>query len=219
MGASCLCRHCGAVIGTDDINVATDLALCRACGRSMPYSSIAATHGLPEVDLSSPPAGLRIEHDLIKGIRMTWRKLNPIVFFLIPFTALWSGLSLWGIYGHQIADGKFDLATSLMGLPFVFGTLVLVSVILFMLAGQHRVGLDRGYLETFSGVGSIGRRRRIPFGPGSNVRLIDSQIKVNRIPQHLIAVTTGDQTLRFGTMLPHNARLFIAAALQKAARP
>jgi len=219
MGTSCLCRHCGAVVATDDINVATDLALCRACGRSMPYSSIAATQGLPEVDLSAPPKGLRIEHNLVSGLAMTWHRRNPAVFFLVPFTALWSGLSLYGIYGRQIADGEFDPTVSLMGLPFVIGTLVLAGVILFMLFGLHRVRLDRGALETFSGVGGLGRRRRIPFGPGSNVRLMDSQIKVNRILQHLIAVTTGDESLRFGAALPHDVRLFIAAALQKAARP
>ncbi len=36
------CLHCGQALDLADTNVATDVALCRACGRSMPFSAVAA---------------------------------------------------------------------------------------------------------------------------------------------------------------------------------
>jgi hypothetical protein len=66
---------------------------------------------------------VRVGQSLINGIEITYRRLSPVVLFLIPFTALWSGVSMWGIYGRQLVQGKFDPAHSLFGLPFLLGTM------------------------------------------------------------------------------------------------
>ena len=216
MSGAFACVHCGAPIDTADTNVGTDLALCRACGKSMPFSAIAATAPEPEPDLAKPPAGVTVTRSLISGIDFVYRRLNKTVFFLIPFTALWSGLSLAGIYGSQWTSGEFDLATSLAGLPFVVGTIVLLGVIVFMLFGAWRVNIDRGRVRFFVGVGPIGRRNEIALGAGTRVSLTDAYVKVRRFPQQLITVTTGEQTVQFGSGLPHEVRVYLAALLRKA---
>jgi hypothetical protein len=210
------CVHCGAAIDSADTNVGTDLALCRTCGKSMPFSAIADAQAWPEPDLSKPPAGITVESSLISGIDFSYRRLNKVVFFLIPFTAVWSGVSLAGIYGSQWNQGKFDLATSLAGLPFLVGTFVLLGVIVFMLFGSWRVHIDRGRARFFVGVGPVGRRHEIALDASTQVRLSDAYVKVRRLPQQFITVTSGDRTVQFGAGLPHDVRVYLAAMLRKA---
>ena len=119
------CSSCGAGIVLADVNVSTDIALCRACGKTMPFSDIAPIPGAADMDLTRPPKGVRVEDSPIRGRSIIYRKISPVVFFLIPFTAAWSGFSMTGIYGRQIAKGEFDPASSLLGLPFLIGAIVL----------------------------------------------------------------------------------------------
>ena len=210
------CPHCGAPISLADTNVATDLALCRACGQSSPFSSLAQHAEMAAVDLASPPKGVRVGQNLLSGIELTYRRLSPVLFFLIPFTAFWSGLSLSMIYGPQFMKGKFDPSASLSGLPFLIGTVVLLAVIAFLLFGHWRIRIDRGECGVFCGVGPFGRRRRIPLGPGSRVSLEMSAFKVNNVPRRHVVVSTGGRGIKFGATLPGDVLLFMAAVLQKA---
>ena len=170
------------------------------------------------VDLSQPPRGVKIAHSLISGIDLTYRRFNPAVLFLIPFTAVWSGLSLWGIYGSQIATGKFNAAASLAGLPFLLGTIVLISVIAHMLFGRWHVHLDRGTARLFTGVGPFGRRREMTLGPGAQVSLAPGRVhRRGRRTQDIILEHDG-RRVNFGGSLPDEVRLFFAAVLRQAVR-
>jgi hypothetical protein len=212
------CLHCGQPVALDDINVDTDVALCRACGRSMPFSAIADGDELARVDLAQPPRGVKVDRSLISGLDLTYRRFNPAVLFLIPFTAVWSGFSLWGIYGSQIASGRFDPVISLAGLPFLLGTMVLVSVILYMLLGRWRVHIDRGTARVFHGLGPLGRHREIALRHDTQVSLVASRVRVNGQPRREIRVITDDARTNFGATLPEDVRLFLAALLRQAAR-
>ena len=168
-------------------------------------------------DLSQPTRGVTVSRSLISGIEIVYRRINPVVFALIPFTALWSGLSLWGIYGTQWINGKFDPVMSVAGLPFVIGTVFLLGMIIFLLFGSWRVHLDRGKARFFTGVGPVGRRREIALGADARVELADAYAKVRRIPQQIITVKNGDRTVDFGAKLPHDIRLYFAEVLREAA--
>ena len=173
---------------------------------------------LDDVDLSKPPRGVKSSTSLISGIDITWRRVNPAVLFLIPFTALWSGGSLWGIYGTQFSRGTFDPASSLMGLPFLIGTVVLLGVILQMLFGAWHLHIDRGRARIFRGIGPVGRRSETTLGPRTSVRIVDSRLRVNGRLKREIAVDNGGRIVNFGAMLPEDVMLFFAAVLRKAAR-
>lgn len=167
-------------------------------------------------DLSQPPRGVSVSRSLISGINIAYRRVNPTVLFLIPFAAIWSGLSLGGIYGKQFGEGKFDPVMSLAGLPFVIGTIVLVAVILFMLFGKWRVQINRGVARFFVGIGPCGRHNEIAFDGGTRVDLPDAYVKVRRIPRQVIKVTTGERTVNFAAGMPHEVRLYFAAVLREA---
>jgi len=168
------------------------------------------------IDLTKPPRGVTVSRSLVSGMEIVYRRINPMVWVLVPFTGLWSGLSLWGIYGKQLTEGKFDPVMTLAGLPFVIGTFVLVGAVIFMLFGSWRVHLDRGIARFFVGVLPFGRRNDIAFDAGTRVELLDAYVKVQRIPQQIIAITTGERTVNFGAGLPHDARLYFAAILRSA---
>ncbi len=210
------CGHCGAAIDLADTNVATDIALCRACGQTMPFSSVAEQSELEEVDLAAPPKGVSVGGDAIGGIVIGYHRFSRVLFFLIPFTVLWSGGSLAAIYGSQIAKGSFDRGASLAGLPFLVGTAVLLTVITFLAFGRRRIAVGRGQCEVFMGIGPFGWRRGIPLASGTTLRLEPSSVTINKVRQRDVVVTTGERTLKFGATLPEEARVFIAAVLQKA---
>ena len=83
-----------------------------------------------------------------------------VIFFLVPFTVVWAGGSLSGIYGTQIARGKFDLGTSLFGIPFLLGSLVLTGLCLFMLFGYSAVESSGGTGRVSRGIGPFRWHRR-----------------------------------------------------------
>jgi hypothetical protein len=209
------CSSCGAGIVLADVNVATDIALCRACGKTMPFSEIAPIPGAADVDLSRPPKGVRIEDSPIRGRSIIYRKISPVVFFLIPFTAAWSGFSMTGIYGRQIAKGEFDPASSLFGLPFLIGTIVLVSVIVFMLLGRWRFSYNRGQLEVATEVGPIGWTRRLACDKTARVSIKASAWRQNNVPQNQIHVECLGNSLKFGAMIPEDRKPFIAEAIRR----
>lgn len=50
-----------------------------------------------------------------------------MALFVVPFTCVWSGISLGGIYGRQVSSGQFDPTSSLFGLPFLIGSVFLIG--------------------------------------------------------------------------------------------
>jgi hypothetical protein len=209
------CGSCGAGIALADVNVATDIALCRSCGKTMPFSDIAPIPGAADVDLSRPPKGVRIEDSPIRGRSIIHRKTPLVVLFLIPFTAVWSGGSMTGIYGRQIAKGEFDPGMSLFGLPFLIGTIVLVSVILFMLFGRWRFSCNRGQLEVATEVGPISWTRRLACDKSARVSIKASAWRRNNVPQNQIHVEYQGNSLKFGAMIPEDRKTFIAEAIRR----
>jgi hypothetical protein len=212
------CPDCRAEIPLDDINVAKDLALCRACGKTWPFSSLQSVAEVAGVDLSLPPRGVRVETGMDGSTVITYRRLSGALLFLVPFTALWSGGSMAGIYGTQIARRHFDWKMSLFGLPFLAGTVVLCSVITFMLFGKWKITVRRGEGTVFVGVGGIGRTRRFDCGPGTRASLEASSVRVNNQSQEAIVVSrAGEKLLTFGAALSsRDVKLFIAAAMNRA---
>jgi hypothetical protein len=209
------CQSCGAAIALADVNVANDIALCRACGKTMPFSEIAPIPGSENVDLANPPKGVSIEESPIHGRSILYRKISPMVFFLIPFTAAWSGFSMYGIYFRQFKEGKFDLGQSLFGLPFFIGTLFLVSLILMGLFGRWRIGYSGGVLATAMKVGPFGWTRRLVCDKSARVSIRPAKWQKNDVPQHLIQVECQGSTLKFGSPIPDEAKAYIAEAIRR----
>ena len=169
------CPKCGEVIREEDL---VALEVCDGAGDSVLLSA-------------APPAHLSVE-TTIEGIAtvttVRFKRVNPLALFLIPFTCIWSGGSLSGIYGSQIAKGAFDLRLSLFGLPFLFGSLALLGVCMFLLFGKHVLRLSAGKGSYFVGIGPLGTTRRFSYGRYTKIE--EDVVVVNRR-------RGGSQTTRF----------------------
>ena len=212
-----VCPGCGQKIPLEDINVAKDLALCRACGKTWTFSLAATAKELKNVDTANPPKGIRIETDFEGATKITYKRISPIAFFLVIFTAFWGGGSMIGIYGSQIRKGEFKLTDSLFGIPFLLGTIVLCSVTAFLLFGRWEIRIWRNEGTVFVGVGPFGWRRRFVCDPGTRVSLEMTAVQINNRSQEAIVVQRGDQkVISFGTGIANReAKVFIAASLAR----
>ena len=161
-----LCPSCQATIPPEDVNVGTDLALCRACGKTTAFSSIAGIERLPKVDLSAPPPHVKVGTTLDNQLLIVYKRISPIVFILIPFTLIWSGLSMGAMFSHG-----FNVEQRLIGLPFAFGSLVFLAVIIHLLCGRWEIRAGDGTGSVFVGVGNLGWRRPFEYSRASVVSL------------------------------------------------
>lgn len=215
MNESYACEHCGVAIPLADVNVSNDIALCRACGKTMPFSNIAPMAGAAGMDMTRPPKGVRFEQNPIRGKSILYKKISPVVFFLIPFTLVWSGFSMGGIYGSQIMSGEFNWVLSLFGLPFLIGTVVLVTTILFGLFGRWRITFRQGVMEAVAEIGPLGWTRRISHDRSARVSIKASGWSNNGRPRNVIQVESMGNVLKFGSGIPEEAMCFIAEAIRR----
>lgn len=209
------CPQCRLEIPPADFNVATDRAFCRQCNTEHRYGELAAViRPSVDFDANSPPKHIHIFDD---GFQQTivYRRISPILFFFIPFTALWGGGSMYGIYLRHLLKGEPVPADQILfGLPFLFGTVVLLTAILYMMFGKTTIQLQGPESWVFLGVGPIGWRRNFDVDAIEQIRLVDTGTKINEQSAPAIELQFRERgALRFGTMLTPDSKSFIAQYL------
>jgi len=163
------CPACRSAISTDDVNVSTDIALCRRCDKTFSFAELALASTAPTANLSMPPRGAWFEQ-YPGGFRVGATTRSWGALFLVPFTCVWAGGSLGGIYGTQFLHHRFNLGTSLFGIPFLLGSCMLITMCLITVAGKIELTLRDDQLSIFTGVGLIGWTRRYLWSDFSLVR-------------------------------------------------
>ena len=157
------CPRCHTEIPLDDVNVATDMALCRRCNQTWSFADLQLDGRVQTINAQTPPKGtwLREDHSGTFTVGATTRSWGAL--FLVPFTCVWAGGSLTGIYGTQIYSGHFNLFFSLFGLPFLIGSICLIGMTLMTIGGRVTVTVNGGEGVIFTGVGAVGWRRRFSW--------------------------------------------------------
>ena len=212
------CPECGAELPFADVNVASDVALCRKCGRSGSFLKSSSVPQMTDEELARPPKGIRLQREFGDALSIVARPKRTALFFLVPFTAIWSGVSIVGIYVVPLAKGQFEWASSLFGLPFLLGTAALMLVILYQLFGKTTVTLSKGLVRVHTGLFGHGRTREAACGKGTTVSVQNSNYSVNDVPQKEIVLTSGGKDFTFGAMvLSDEAKKYVAAMLRRAA--
>ncbi len=200
---SVVCPICRNEIPIEDVNVSTDVALCRRCRKTFQYAELLEDNRYAEVDPEHPPKGTWFTTTL-RGFEAGASTRSAAAFFLVPFMCLWSGGSLTGLYGTQIAEGKFDPARSLFGLPFLLGTIVLGAVTVMAICGSTVVRVEGEQGVVFTGIGSIGWRRRFNWQEVTAIRITEQRGNKGQISRQL--TLEGKQRINFAAGL-HPMRL------------
>lgn len=197
----------------DDINVSTDLALCRACGKSFRFSEIVGEPSSSGPDLNSPLPGAFFEQ-LPDGFRVGATTRSGMAVFLVPFTCVWAGGSLSGIYGSQIVKGHFALGPSLFGLPFLMGSCVLISMCALYTMGQMTVTKSSDRLSIFAGVGGLGWTRNYSWSDFRTIRDDYAPGSFNWNRQGRLIALEGKRRVAFGSLWTDERRYFVLHAIR-----
>lgn len=213
-----LCPGCGQKLPLEDVNVAQDMALCRACGYTGAFLSAAAIPRMTDEEMARPPKRVTLERGFDDALTITCRPKKTALLFLVPFTAFWSGISMTGIYIVPLATGRFEWKLGLFGLPFLIGTLVLLGLILNVLLGKTTVTLTKGKVAVGTHLPGWRRIRELECGKATTVTIEKSGYRVNNIPQPEIVLRSEGRELKFGALgMSHDVLTYVAAVLRRAA--
>jgi hypothetical protein len=237
------CPKCGRVILGEEVNVAADVAYCRACNLSHQLSTVTRVAELEAgVDLNRPPEGAwRRSDGSGTFVGATHRSLGTALATLI-FSLFWNGivsvfvlLALAGTLRHLdipvpewFPAPKMDGGPMGAGMtiflwifltPFITVGLVMIGVFLSALAGRTEVQIGRSEASVFSGIGSLGYRRRFDPRSVEDVRIDDRQWRDSdgdrRRKTNIEIETREGRRIKFGSMLTDERRRFVAVAVRR----
>ncbi|MCG8471618.1 MAG: hypothetical protein MI742_07150 [Desulfobacterales bacterium] len=201
------CPICAKVIPSSQTNIATDLAFCEKCNESFSISEFIEMASLDTDPLNEePPKGAWLKRGMF-NIVVGASTRSPIAFFLIPFMCVWSGGALMGIYGSQIKSGQFDLRVSLLGVPFLLGTIVLGAWSLMTIIGKVEVSVGNDS-SVFVGIGSFGWTRRFDWQSVKSIKEGYSKNDTTEI------VLDGKKHLKFGSGLNEDRKHYLIKVLK-----
>jgi hypothetical protein len=237
------CSRCGKVIPSEDINVANDVAYCRACNLSHQLSSLTqGTEVDGDVDLNNPPAGawyasdgmgpvIGATHRSLSGalgalaISLFWNGIVS-VFVLVALAGTLRNLGI--TLPHWFPAPKMNGAPMGVGMtiflwlfltPFIVIGLTMIGAFLSSLGGRTEVRVTNAEGVVFTGIGTLGYRRRFDASGVKDVRLDDRQWRnSNGNLQHktcIVIETREGKQVKLGSMLTPERRKFVAGAVRK----
>lgn len=225
------CPQCRTPLAPEDLNAPADVAVCRSCGELTRLSVLlaaagelsqpgrgaltqAAASGLERpVDLGQPPKGVTLVQEA-EGFRISVSLRSAAVLFTLPFQLVWSGGSLGGIYGSQIARGQFDPLMSLFGLPFLIGSLILGAVNVMGLFGRWTLEVHRGEGKVWVGALGLGRTRTFTWRGLSEVVLRPATLQ-NKNGSGMELELRSAKDFRLGATLSNDRLEWIGRALNQ----
>jgi len=209
-----ICPSCRSEIAIEDINVSTDIALCRSCDRTFSFSEIVGGRSpAGGAELNSPPRGAWFEQ-LPNGFRVGAATRSWMALFLVPFTCVWAGMSLSGIYGRQILSRNFNAFDSLFGPPFLIGSCLLIGMCAMTVAGKVEISKTDDQLKVFTGIGPIGWSRNFIWPGFTSVREDNGRGVFNFNRQASVVVLEGKGRVTFETMWSEERHYFVLSALR-----
>ncbi len=210
------CPECHAAILEDDINVGTDIAKCDSCGQVFRISDQIGDddndRGPRDTTDLVAPSGTKFVRTS-NGFVLSASTRSKIAWFLVPFSAVWIGGSMGGIYGAQIVSGQLDPTLSLFGVPFVIGSMVLGAFTAMKIVGKV-VNSAEGYDGSiFTGVGGYGWKRNFSWSDVDRVRE-DVGSMMGQNAHHQVIRLEGRRRISFGFMLSDEKRYFLLKTLE-----
>ena len=202
----------------------TKTYVCPKCGERLRLEDLIAEDDTStrneQLLYRNPPKHLTVESEYADGLPVTtlrYKRISPSALFLVPFTCVWAGGSMAGIYGSQIAKHAFDLKLSLFGIPFVIGSIVMVLSCLFALFGKQVLTLSCGNGTYFRGVGPFGRTTRFGYNRETKVLYGETAYCVNgrRLPCLKLTNMNATVSAKICIGMGEDALEYIAALLRR----
>lgn len=239
------CPKCRAVIPADDINVSANVAYCRLCHLAHSLSALAGRGGgiNPELDLDRPPVGAwKRSSPLGTIIGASHRSIGSAIGIFL-FAAFWNGIvsvfialalsSTISPLGITLPDWlptpRMNNSTMTVGMtiflwlfltPFIAIGLAMIAAFISCLFGKTEIRLRDWEGEIFSGVGSLGFRRKFKTDAVRDVRIDDDHWHDSKGRQRnktqVVVELIEEKPIKFASSLPEDRRQFLAANLRAA---
>lgn len=238
------CPKCHREIPTDDVNVATDVALCRACNLVHRFSELVQVAELEEgVDFAHPPAGAWYRESGMGAVIGATHRSMGTALGLLAMSLFWNGivsvfvfLALSATLHHlhvpipawfpPVKINKSEMGvgmTIFMWLfltPFILIGLAMLAGFLSALGGRTEVTIKNGAGVVFTGIGALGRRKRFNAQFVKEVRVDDKRWRDSdgdrRGTKQIVIEMQDGKPIKFGSMLREERMKFVAAAVRKA---
>ena len=205
------CPKCNSDVPAFNINIQTDIAKCDNCSHVFKLSEAIETVDTT-FDINNTVSGTWYIRNM-DNIVIGGTTRSAIAFFLVPFMLIWSGGSLGGIYGTQIASGEFSLFQSLFGIPFLLGSVLFWSIAIMAIWGKVELKIDKYGGTIFTGVGIIGIKQKFVWNDIANIREKDYANSRRNYGSHI--AMEGKNIITFGSGLSEERKYYLLKSLQK----
>jgi len=204
------CPNCQRAFFPEDMNLVTGVARCPACGQVTQLAGVGdPDFNPPEIPL--PPKGAWYRDTGTEQVfGATTRSSNAVT--LVLFSAAWSGLPLGIFYGLQILRAKFSLALTLIGAPFLLGSVFLWFFTLQNICGKVEVRTQDGGGMAFVGIGRLGWRRGFAWDEIEAIEGAWPNERRGRVDE--CVVLRGKKVISFGRMLSGARQHFMVKVLR-----
>jgi hypothetical protein len=238
------CSKCKTVIPSDDVNVANDLAFCRACDLSFKLSEL--TYGselTADLDVHHPPQGAWYHSDgagTVIGashrsvgaalgtlaIALFWNGIVSVFVLIVTASTLRHfGMSLpeW-FPAPKMNGGDMGVGMTIFMwiflTPFIAVGMALALAFLSALGGRTEVQINNAQSMVFVGIGALGYRRRFDASSVKDVRIDDKVWRDSdgdrQRKTNIVIETREGKLIKFGSMLREDRRKFMAGAVRNA---
>jgi hypothetical protein len=209
-----LCPLCLSVIPAARRDAASDMAACDYCGVNFSLADLTAGASVPDgFALRAPPSGAWFEKTT-GGWRLGASLHRPDAWLLVAFVCAWVSAALWGFVGSQITEGELDPGLTLIGIPFLFGGVLMGGFVAMLVAGKVVVAVEGDAGSVFAGVGRLGSTTRFDW---SAVTAVAMDVGYARGESRMAAkaiILAAPQWFRFGQLLRAPRREYMLHALR-----
>lgn len=219
------CPNCRTVIAQDDMNIKEGVAVCSRCGKISRLIDLVEEFDSADYSrflYEKPPRGIKLVRDKMNPmgeLTLIYKRINPAVLFLIPFTAIWSGFSMTAIYiAPLLNEGTIPIEQALLGIPFLLGTILLLCTICTMLFGKKILTLSNGKGTYAFKVFGIGRTKHFELNRSTRIENTQTNYQVNHNTLPQITITNGSKRVNMFAGLRYDAMDYIIALLRSVAR-
>lgn len=166
------------------------------------------------VNLGNPPPGAWYRETAFGGFTIGVSKRGKLMWFLIPFTVLWTGFWMWSMAGGLLMGHRGLEWTDLLALLMIAFSLVLAWACVVIVFGKVEVRREGDNCFVFSGVWSMGKTEELLVAhPGVHDELAPPRT-ADALPTNFI-VLERRRNLQFGFELTDAHRRFLTDGLKQ----
>jgi len=237
------CPECRNKIPKADINVSTDLALCRQCDSTHAFSELFERRDLSQkLEASQPPSGLTerttargvafsVSHRSIGGalgalaIGLFWNGIVSVFVFLnLSSTFGLLGVAVPEWFPAPLMNGEtmgwgMTLFLWIFLTPFLVIGAGFIGAFFMAVAGHTEVRINAAEGRVFTGVGPMGWTRKFTPHEVRHVSLSDSKWRDSdgdrQTKQEIVLEMHNSDLLKFGSGMKEERRSYLAALLQR----